>query len=235
MGNLFSSFDPNSRIFTVKISYNWIAALGGLFIIPQRYWLIRNQVTSRIKIIVKLLLAELTAVFGGFIVPGTSLIFLTYFFFIISSNFMGLFPYIFTPTRHLVFTLSLSLPLWLGSIIWAILFQFNNVMAHLVPLGTPAPLMSIIVLIETIRSIIRPATLAVRLAANIIAGHLLLALLGGQGRLSLSRANRLLAVALVLLIMLERAVACIQSYVFTILRSLYLNELIRNEFTKKFF
>jgi F-type H+-transporting ATPase subunit a len=95
--------------------------------------------------------------------------------------------------------------------------------------------MSIIVLIETIRSIIRPATLAVRLAANIIAGHLLLALLGGQGRLSLSRANRLLAVALVLLIMLERAVACIKSYVFTILRSLYLNELIRNEFTKKFF
>lgn len=167
-------------------------------------------------------------------VPGTTLIFLSYFFFILRSNFIGLFPYIFTPSSHLVFTLSLSLPLWLGSIIWSRVFQFNNVIAHLVPLGTPAALISVMVLIETVRSIIRPATLAVRLAANIIAGHLLLALLGGQGRLSLRRANRLLAVFLVLLIILEGAVACIQSYVFTVLSSLYLNELMRNEFTKKF-
>jgi F-type H+-transporting ATPase subunit a len=107
-------------------------------------------------------------------------------------------------------------------------------MAHLVPLGTPAALIAVIVLIETVSSLIRPATLAVRLAANMIAGHLLLALLGGQGRLSLRGANRLLIVFLILLIILERAVACIQSYVFTILSSLYLNELIRNEFNKKF-
>jgi F-type H+-transporting ATPase subunit a len=108
------------------------------------------------------------------------------------------------------------------------------VIAHLVPLGTPAALIPVIVIIETVSSIIRPATLAVRLAANMIAGHLLLALLGGQGSLSLRGATRLLAVFLILLIILERAVACIQSYVFTILSSLYLNELMRNEFTKKF-
>jgi len=75
------------------------------------------------------------------------------------------------------------------------------------------------VMIETVRSIIRPLTLAVRLAANIIAGHLLLALLGGQGNPSLRGTIRLLIVALVLLLTLECAVACIQSYVFTILSS----------------
>jgi ATP synthase subunit 6 len=103
-----------------------------------------------------------------------------------------------------------------------------------VPLGTLAALIPVIVIIETVGSIIRPATLAVRLASNMIAGHLLLALLGGQGSLSLRGATGLLAVFLVLLIILERAVAFIQSYVFTILSSLYLNELMRNEFTKKF-
>lgn len=77
-------------------------------------------------------------------------------------------------------------------------------------------------------------TLAVRLAANIIAGHLLLALLGGQGNPRINPVIGLLIIALVLLLTLECAVACIQSYVFTILSSLYLNELTRVEFSKKF-
>lgn len=92
--------------------------------------------------------------------------------------------------------------------------------------------MPVIVLIETVRSIIRPMTLGIRLAANIIAGHLLLTLLGGQGRFRLR--GRIVLLALVALITLECAVACIQSYVFTILRSLYLSELISAEFRKKF-
>lgn len=54
-------------------------------------------------------------------------------------------------------------------------------LAHLVPLGTPGVLIPFIVLIETISNVIRPGTLAVRLAANMIAGHLLLVLLGNQG------------------------------------------------------
>jgi len=75
-----------------------------------------------------------------------------------------------------------------------------------------------------VRSIIRPGTLAVRLAANMVAGHLLLVLLGSQG----SNLGGLilvgLMVGLVALLTLECAVACIQAYVFTILRSLYINE-----------
>jgi F-type H+-transporting ATPase subunit a len=113
-------------------------------------------------------------------------------------------------------------------------FQFNNIIAHLVPLGTPGALMPIIVLIESIRSVIRPFTLAIRLAANMIAGHLLLTLLGGQGQLGLRLVFLGVMVALVLLLILECAVACIQSYVFTILSSLYLRELIRADFSKKF-
>jgi F-type H+-transporting ATPase subunit a len=98
--------------------------------------------------------------------------------------------------------------------------------AHLVPQGTPSVLMPFIVLIETIRNIIRPGTLAVRLSANIIAGHLLLTLLGNTGNSISSFIISILILTQLLLLSLESAVAIIQSYVFTILRTLYSREII---------
>lgn len=113
------------------------------------------------------------------------------------------------------------------------IYQPNNLLSHLVPLGTPFGLIPVIVLIETVSSIIRPFTLAIRLAANIIAGHLLLTLLGSQGIFSNRKILMLLLVTLILLLILECAVACIQSYVYSILSSLYLNELLSIKFSKK--
>ena len=116
--------------------------------------------------------------------------------------------------------------------VYSIFYQYNNLLAHLVPVGTPTFLIPIIVIIETISNIIRPITLSIRLAANMVAGHLLLTLLGSQGPNLIFINLFLLIIGIVLLLLLEVAVACIQSYVFTILRSLYLNELIRNKFNK---
>jgi len=113
------------------------------------------------------------------------------------------------------------------------LFQYNNLLAHLVPLGTPSFLIPVMVVIETVRNIIRPITLSIRLAANMVAGHLLLTLLGSQGPGASGIILIVLIISLILLLILEVAVACIQSYVFTILRSLYLNELIRTSFNQK--
>jgi F-type H+-transporting ATPase subunit a len=78
--------------------------------------------------------------------------------------------------------------------------------------------------IETISNIIRPGTLAVRLTANIIAGHLLLTLLGNNGPTIGFSLLRNLIVAQILLLILESAVAIIQSYVFAVLRTLYSKE-----------
>merc|ERR1712071_80464 len=88
--------------------------------------------------------------------PGTLLFFIRLFMFIVANNFLGLTPYVFTASRHLRFTLSLALPLWLGRMVYILIKQFNHNIAHLVPLGTPAPLIPVIVLIETVSSIIRP-------------------------------------------------------------------------------
>jgi F-type H+-transporting ATPase subunit a len=93
-----------------------------------------------------------------------------------------------------------------------------------VPQGTPNVLIPFIVLIETIRNIIRPGTLAVRLTANIIAGHLLLTLIGNTGNSLSSIILSLLILSQVALLILESAVAIIQSYVFAVLRTLYSRE-----------
>lgn len=233
MGNLFSSFDPNSLILFINFPFNWLSTLIILVILPQPYWLVSSQYAGSLKNIFVFIINELRAVFGALVFPGTIFIFISLLIFIFFSNFLGLIPYIFTSTSHFSMTLSLSLPLWIGSIALSIVYQYNSLLAHLVPSGTPRFLIPVIVVIETVRNIIRPATLAIRLAANIVAGHLLLTLLGSQGPLLRLFPLAILFLGLVLLLLLEVAVACIQSYVFTILRSLYLGELIRAEFNKK--
>jgi F-type H+-transporting ATPase subunit a len=80
------------------------------------------------------------------------------------------------------------------------------------------------VCIETIRNIIRPGTLAVRLTANIIAGHLLLTLFGNNGPSISHYLLGVLIIAQIALLILESAVAIIQSYVFAVLRTLYYRE-----------
>ena len=211
---------------------NWLSILIVIFYFPQIYWLINSQISKSFSKIIFFLKKELLAIFGEINIQGTIFLYIRIFFFIIFSNFIGLFPYIFTSTSHISLTLTLALPLWLGRIIISIIFQYNNLFAHLVPVGTPRFLIPVIVVIESVRNIIRPLTLSIRLAANIVAGHLLLTLLGSQGA-NLSFINLIvLFISLYLLLLLEVAVACIQSYVFTILNSLYLNELISNKFNK---
>jgi len=230
MNSLFSVFDPRTPLFGVRISLNWLGALLVLIFFFPTFWLLPSQILSSYKFIIKGLVLEISAIMGGLVPPGTSIIFLRLFFFIIFSNFIGLFPYIFTRSRHLRFTVSLAIPLWVGGIIWSWVFQINHIFSHLVPLGTPAALIPLIVIIETLRNFIRPGALAVRLAANMVAGHLLLSLLGGRGNEVSGITFFVLLGRLLILIILECAVACIQSYVFTILSVLYLNELIRVSF-----
>ena len=190
-----------------------------------------SSLTKRFQGLATYLEGELAALFGRRAVPGTFRVFIGAFILVIFSNFLGLVPYVFTGTSHLVITLRLGLPLWLGRIVWAMLFQPLSVLSHLVPLGTPYVLIPFIVLIERVRNIIRPGTLSIRLAANMVAGHLLLTLLGSQGP-TVGAYLPGLIIGLVALLLLEVGVACIQAYVFTVLSSLYLSEVIRRRFNK---
>nr|ALO76715.1 ATP synthase F0 subunit 6 [Glischrochilus hortensis] len=221
MANLFSSFDPSTGF---ALSLNWLSAMLGILLIPSMFWLIPSRMNMLWININMTLHKEFKTLISNDKIKGSTLIFISLFSFILMNNFLGLFPYIFTSTSHMIMSLALALPLWLSFMIYGWTNNTIHMFAHLVPQGTPPILMPFMVCIETISNVIRPGTLAIRLSANMIAGHLLMTLLGNTGpSLSLTLLSFLI-VAQILLIVLESAVAIIQSYVFTVLSTLYSSE-----------
>nr|YP_009045264.1 ATP synthase F0 subunit 6 [Lexias dirtea]AHA03615.1 ATP synthase F0 subunit 6 [Lexias dirtea] len=222
MNNLFSIFDPSTNLFNLSI--NWISTFIGLMFIPYSFWLIPNRHFILWNFISNSLHNEFKTLLGPNSFNGSTFIFISLFFFILFNNFLGLFPYIFTSTSHLNISLSLSLTLWLSFMIYGWINNTQHMFIHMIPQGTPTILMPFMVLIETISNIIRPGTLAIRLTANMIAGHLLLTLLSNTGTNMSNYLLIILIIIQILLLILESAVAVIQSYVITILSTLYSSE-----------
>nr|YP_010417470.1 ATP synthase F0 subunit 6 [Junonia atlites]USF17525.1 ATP synthase F0 subunit 6 [Junonia atlites] len=222
MNNLFSIFDPSTNILNLPL--NWISTFIGLMFIPYSFWFIPNRHFILWNFISNKLHNEFKTLLGSNSFKGSTFIFISLFFFVLFNNFLGLFPYIFTSTSHLNISLSISLTLWLSFMIYGWINNTQHMFIHMIPQGTPTILMPFMVLIETISNIIRPGTLAVRLTANMIAGHLLLTLLSSTGN---NMSNYLLIILIfiqILLLILESAVAVIQAYVITILSTLYSSE-----------
>nr|WDE79038.1 ATP synthase subunit 6 [Vireo olivaceus] len=147
--------------------------------------------------------------------------------FLLLINLLGLLPYTFTPTTQLSMNLALAFPLWLATLLVGLRNQPSISLGHLLPEGTPTPLIPALILIETTSLLIRPLALGVRLTANLTAGHLLIQLISTA---TIALASTMPAVSvltllvLFLLTILEVAVAMIQAYVFVLLLSLYLQE-----------
>lgn len=213
--NLFSVFDP----CTGKISLNWIRSLIFIFILPYKFWLTHNKIYFTFKITLNNLNQEIKRLISY---KGSTLIFLSIFILILINNLIGLLPYVFTSSSHLVFSLRLALPLWISLMLYGWLNKTNRIFSHLVPRGTPNVLIPFMVIIETIRNLIRPGSLAVRLTANIIAGHLLISLLGNNTNSSILIISTI--IIFLILIIFELAVGIIQSYVFITLITLYSRE-----------
>nr|YP_004300347.1 ATP synthase F0 subunit 6 [Emberiza tristrami]ADZ10815.1 ATP synthase F0 subunit 6 [Emberiza tristrami] len=147
--------------------------------------------------------------------------------FLLLINLLGLLPYTFTPTTQLSMNLALAFPLWLATLLTGLRNQPSASLAHLLPEGTPTPLIPALILIETTSLLIRPLALGVRLTANLTAGHLLIQLISTATTALFSTmpvVSLLTFLVLFLLTILEVAVAMIQAYVFVLLLSLYLQE-----------
>lgn len=223
INNLFSIFDPSTRIFS--FSLNWIRTVLGALFIPYMFWVIPSRY-SFIWMKITFSLSSEFKILTNSKFNGGTLVFVSVFSLILFNNFLGIFPYVFTSTSHMVITISLALPLWLSFIIYGWLVNTRHIFIHLVPQGTPIILISFMVCIEMVSSIIRPGTLAIRLTANIIAGHLLITLLGNLGAFLSFHIVPFILIVEIALIILETAVAIIQAYVFAVLVTLYSREVV---------
>nr|UBQ34403.1 ATP synthase F0 subunit 6 [Homidia koreana] len=222
MSNLFSAFDPSSNFY---LSLNWLSSFLLIVFLMPSFWLTPSKFSILISNLTKKLHSEFKTLLGPESFQGSSLIFISLFIFIVVNNFLGLFPYIFTASSHITLTLTLALPLWLTFLLYGWVNSTNHMFAHMVPQSTPSVLMPFMVLIESISNLIRPITLSVRLMANMVAGHLLMTLLGNQTALASNFILLTLLITQILLLTLESAVAVIQSYVFAVLSTLYSSEI----------
>ena len=216
INRLFESFDPLLRTF----NFNLLVCIIPIFFpLRKNILLHNNRLNTLTKFLNSYLFSEFSASTRRTHNKIKTLFLTSIFYFILLLNLTGLIPFIYTITRQIINTLNLALPFWLGFILFRVLNNTNHFLSHLVPLSTPLLLSQFITLIESVRQIIRPITLSVRLCANITAGHILIAL----RRQPIFLLNFFSSVLIILLI-LEIAVAFIQRYVFTILLSIYLSE-----------
>nr|UZT67593.1 ATP synthase F0 subunit 6 [Saphonecrus sp. ZJUH 20220015] len=221
MSNLFSIFDPSTSL---NFSLNWLSPLLSFLFIPKNFWLHPSKYIILWEKMSQLISLEMKVSLKNKENYLNQLMFKTMFIFILLSNFITLFPYIFNSTSHLTLSLMMSMSLWLSFMLFGWIKNMTHMFIHLLPQGTPFALMPFMVMIETTSNIIRPLTLSIRLSANIIAGHLLMTLISST---MINLSTMLIIVTIMIqsiLVLLEIAVSFIQSYVFTILTSLYLSE-----------
>jgi len=221
--NLFASFNVP---IILGIPLVTLIILFPTMLISSPNKLINNRLSSIQQWLVQLTLKQIITTHS---IKGRtwSLILIALITFIALNNLLGITPYAFTPTTQLSINLAIAIPLWAATVLIGLRFKTKASLAHFLPQGTPMPLIPILVVIETISLFIQPIALAVRLTANITAGHLLIHLLGDTTLTLLSSyisSSIITFVIVILLIILELGVALIQAYVFTLLVSLYLHD-----------
>lgn len=217
--NLFSVFDPSASVLSIA----WIILISSILFISVSFWKISYSKIKITKILINTFKKEVSFTLGQK-EKGRENIIILAFIIILLMNFIALYPQVFSPTSHLSVTLPMSLTFWLSLMLFGWIKNTNHMLSHLLPQGTPPALIMFMVIIEIVSNIIRPITLCVRLTANLIAGHLLMSLLGNAlTRMNVVYSFMSLPVPLMLTI-LESAVACIQAYVFITLVTLYTTE-----------
>ncbi|HJK86621.1 MAG TPA: F0F1 ATP synthase subunit A [Candidatus Megaira endosymbiont of Nemacystus decipiens] len=150
----------------------------------------------------------------------------TLFLFILACNLFGMIPYGFTVTSHIVITFALAMLIFLLVTVVGFYLHGLRFLSLFLPKGTPLWLAPLMIVIELFAYLARPISLSLRLAANMVAGHVLLKVIAGFV-VSMAIYLKIFPIPLiVVLIGFEIFVAILQAYIFTILSCVYLNDAI---------
>nr|YP_009744336.1 ATP synthase F0 subunit 6 [Aporrectodea rosea]QIE13191.1 ATP synthase F0 subunit 6 [Aporrectodea rosea] len=224
MPDIFSSFDP--YMFNTLFPTNSMFLLTNtliLLLVQSSFWVMNSRITTFKSPIKNTIFTQLSRT-SGLHLKGLSTTLSAIFFLLIMVNLMGLVPYTFSTSSHLIFTLALGLPIWLSLIISSFSNSPKKSTAHFLPDGAPDWLNPFLVLIETTSILVRPLTLSFRLAANMSAGHIVLSLMGvycATAWFSSVTSIILLTMTTLSYILFEMAICLIQAYIFCLLLSLY--------------
>nr|BDC91887.1 ATPase F0 subunit 6 [Notomastus sp. GK-2021] len=221
--DLFSPFDPSmSSFFHFSLPLLWLSFLLGLIIItPVSSFMSASTFKVLMSRLTAIPIQALKSANRNPQIQGESSLLAALFLGLAFINYCGLLPWSFSLSSHLAFTLAAAMPIWLGGLLATFVSPFSR-LAHLISTGLPKGLASFIALIEFLGIFIRPITLSLRLAANMMAGHVLLHLTAKL--ISYSLLTTWLFPLIVLLYIFEIAIALVQTYVFCLLLILYMGE-----------
>nr|DBA44253.1 TPA_asm: ATP synthase F0 subunit 6 [Pachydermia laevis] len=189
------------------------------WVAPSRWNLFLKYMFSTVSSLVKM---SMSKYFGSF-----SLMMVSLFMMILFLNVSSLISYTFGETSHLAITLSLSLPFWFSLIMSGVVQDPQKMAASLLPSGAPSALNPFLILIETVSIGVRPLILALRLGANITAGHIVMFIIGGfleSAILSFSGSVIVCSLIQALYMVFEFGICFIQAYIFVLLLVLYSND-----------
>ena len=148
------------------------------------------------------------------------------FMFVLVGNLMGMLPYSFTVTSHIIVTFALAALIFIGVTLIALFRHGAHFFSYFLPSGTPIFLAPLIIVIELFAYLARPVSLSVRLAANMMAGHILLKVIAGF-IIAMGLAWGWVPIPFVVMLTgFEIFIAILQAYIFTILTCVYLNDAI---------
>lgn len=217
---ILTDYITDSSIIIISAIIMYMIINSNVFIIPSRFQSVVEIMIEHWQIVVEENLGE-SAKF--YLLPLVTL-----FMFILGINLLGFFTYTFPPTTHVILTFGLAFGVWVGVIIFGF-FRFRlSFFSMFMPTGAPLGLSPLLVIIELASNISRPIALGMRLAANLTAGHILLAILADFSCKLLFYSYGLINLFPILIIMfmtiLEVGVLVIQAYVFCLLSMIYLKD-----------
>nr|QDH07363.1 ATP synthase F0 subunit 6 [Chamberlainia hainesiana] len=218
--DIFSSLDFYVSIWdyeSIEILVSYFSfVVGGLmtYQVSHQFWVYKSVccfVEDVISSMMFKVVSNSKGMYFGVFGLGSMSLFLSVFV----VNIGGMIPGSLSVTSHLSVAFGLSLVWWMWSIFSGLVYSADEVLAHLLPMGTPVMLCPLMVLIETVSVLIRPVTLSVRLAANITMGHLVLSLAGDW------LIDKVWVWVLGPYVLFEFFVCGLQAYVFSLLIVLY--------------
>ena len=219
LGNVDISF-TNASLFMIISA---LAIISVFFVGTKRKAIVPTKIQLLTELSYTLVSKMISDTAGSKAKPYFPFVF-SLFMFVLFCNMLGMLPYAFTVTSHIIVTFALAAVIFIGVTIIGFVNHGIRYLKIFIPSGVPVVLLPIIVIIEIISYLSRPVSLSVRLFANMLAGHTMLKVFGGFV-ISLGIIGGWLPLSFtVALTGLEILIAFLQAYVFAILTCIYLND-----------
>nr|AER54571.1 ATP synthase F0 subunit 6 [Laomedea flexuosa]AER54611.1 ATP synthase F0 subunit 6 [Obelia longissima] len=217
---IITDYITDSFVIMISVIVMYMIVSKHQYIIPSRFQSVVEMIVEHWSTVIEENLGDNSKYY---LLP-----LLVLFMFVLGLNLLGFFTYTFPPTTHVIITFGLAFGIWIAVMLFGFYRYKSSFFSMFMPTGAPLALSPLLVIIEIASNLSRPIALGMRLAANLTAGHILLAILADFSCkllfYSWSIINLFPILIIIFMTVLEIGVLAIQAYVFCLLSMIYLKD-----------